>query len=264
MYEQIHGVKFNWERIHGLKLSQKVQTLVNTLREAQTDKADFNKAAWCLATLMAKFCRRFLGTEQYSFQGVLEEIREQRPADPVLIPVLQAGDDMRWPFENEFPRSRTHYVWPKRDETTLEVRWVAQLGDDYAPSADDVIFVLDPMLATGNTACLAIKNLIDNGASEHNIYFCSMFAAPEGVAHVQEEFPLVNLVLVIVDRELDQNGFIRPGVGDFGDRSRLPIGYLPKLFSPTPAEVKATEPVTGESVEAKTDVVEDSKESSPH
>jgi len=268
MYEQIHGTKFNWETIHGLKLSRKVRALLNTLRDRQTDKADFNKAAWALSALMAKFCRRFLGMEQYSFQGVLEEVLEERPADPVLIPVLQAGDDMRWPFENEFPRSRTYYRWPKRDEKTLEVKWVAPPSDDYKPSLEDVIFILDPMLATGNTACLAIQHFINDGASEHNIYYCSLFAAPEGVAHVQEEFPLANLVLVAVDRELDENGFIRPGVGDFGDRSRLPIGYLPQSAAPA-ITAEITESPAGinlpdNSADTPVDVTDQAEDTQPH
>jgi uracil phosphoribosyltransferase len=78
------------------------------------------------------------------------------------------------------------------------------------------VFVVDPMLATGGSASFALDHLKEHGATD--LTFACLVAAPEGVARLQDEHPDVAIVAATLDRELDENAFIRPGLGDAGDR----------------------------------------------
>jgi uracil phosphoribosyltransferase len=80
-----------------------------------------------------------------------------------------------------------------------------------------VIFI-DPMIATGGSACLTINRLIESGALEENIVVVGVIGATEGIERLRTEFPKINIVISEIDLELNETKFIVPGLGDFGDR----------------------------------------------
>ena len=134
--------------------------------------------------------------------------------DVVVVPVLRAGLGMADGFVRFVPEARVGHLGMYRDEKTH------QPVDYYAniPNAVEtgVVFVVDPMLATGGSAAGAIAHLKKRGASR--LRFVCLVAAPEGVDHLAAEHPDVDVFTATLDRELDANAYIRPGLGDAGDR----------------------------------------------
>jgi uracil phosphoribosyltransferase len=133
----------------------------------------------------------------------------------ILIPVLRSGLSMVDAFTEMIPDAKVGHIGLQRDEKTL------QPVDYYYKTPKNLetaqVLVLDPMLATGGSATAAISSLKKRGAC--NIYFVSLIAAPEGVAKLQKVHPDVKIFTAALDRELNDSGFILPGLGDAGDRT---------------------------------------------
>ena len=103
-----------------------------------------------------------------------------------------------------------------RDETTLKPHeYFVKLPEDIA---ERQLFIVDPMLATGGSAVMAIDALKKRGAKETAMKFVSLVAAPEGVKAIQEAFPDVDIFTAALDDHLNEDGYIVPGLGDAGDR----------------------------------------------
>jgi len=112
------------------------------------------------------------------------------------------------------PGARVGFIGLYRDEETLEaVEYFVKLPADLAER--DAI-VLDPMLATGNSSVAAIAKVKAAGA--RSVILVSIVAAPQGIDRVHDEYPDVHVVCAAIDRGLNENGFIVPGLGDAGDR----------------------------------------------
>ena len=128
--------------------------------------------------------------------------------------ILRAGLHMADGILNLIPNAKVGHIGLYRDEETLEpVEYFCKLPTD---AADREIFVVDPMLATGGSAISAIKQLKARGITK--IHFLCLIAAPEGVKHLQEAHPDVDIFVGALDERLDENGYILPGLGDAGDR----------------------------------------------
>ena len=132
----------------------------------------------------------------------------------VIVPILRAGLGMVQGIERLVPEARIGHIGMYRDETTFEaVPYFYKMPD---VSKDSEIIVVDPMLATGVSANDAIKKLKEDGFK--NIRMVALVAAPEGVKALEDENPDVTLYLAALDEKLDENKYIRPGLGDAGDR----------------------------------------------
>jgi uracil phosphoribosyltransferase len=117
-------------------------------------------------------------------------------------------------FVRYVPEARVGHLGMQRDEETYEpVDYYSNMPDGLDSAH---IFVVDPMLATGGSATFAIHHLKEHGGNDFT--FACLVAAPEGVAQLHREHPDVGIVAATLDRELDDNAFIRPGLGDAGDR----------------------------------------------
>ena len=131
-----------------------------------------------------------------------------------LVPIIRAGIGMVDAAADMIPSSEVWHLGMYRDEVThTPVSYYNKLPKE---NPDDLIVVLDPMLATGGSAKDAITVLKDWGAKW--IKFVGIIAAPEGVQALQEAHPDVEIYIARLDRELDENRYIRPGLGDAGDR----------------------------------------------
>jgi uracil phosphoribosyltransferase len=131
-----------------------------------------------------------------------------------LAPILRAGVGFLDGMLALVPSARVAHIGLYRDPKTLQaVEYYFKAPQDLS---DRMVVLMDPMLATGNSACAAATLLKTRGA--HDIRFVCLLAAPEGVAHFQEQHPDVPIWTAAVDEKLNDHGYILPGLGDAGDR----------------------------------------------
>jgi len=131
-----------------------------------------------------------------------------------LVSILRAGNGLLDGMLELMPGARVGFVGLYRDEETLKpVQYYCKLPDQLG---ERLVIAVDPMLATGNSSAAAIDLLKQAGAT--NIRFLCLLAAPEGVARMKEAHPDVPIVTAALDRQLNEKGYIMPGLGDAGDR----------------------------------------------
>lgn len=192
------------------------QDALTVLREARTACADFRAALGRIALLLAAAATARLALAPASIATPLEAMDAPRLTGPLpcLVPVLRAGLGLLDGFLALMPGAPVAHFGAYRDHATLKtIEYSFAAPSDLAGRA---AIVLDPMLATGNTASAACARLKAAGASE--ISLASVLASPEGLARLAAAHPGVTVVTVAVDRGLDDRGYIRPGLGDAGDR----------------------------------------------
>ena len=133
----------------------------------------------------------------------------------VIVPILRAGIGMADGLLQLVPSARVGHIGLYRDPKTLKpVEYLVKL-----PPVDDRLFILvDPMLATGNSAAAAVDTLKKNGVPENKIIFLALVAAPEGVRVFTGLHPDVPVYVASLDEKLNDHGYILPGLGDAGDR----------------------------------------------
>jgi uracil phosphoribosyltransferase len=186
------------------------------LRDVNTSKKQFKELVDELAMLMAYEATKDLPLETCEIDTPLERTVAERVRGKKLtvVPILRAGLGMVDGLLRLMPSVRVGHIGLYRDhETLLPVDYYFKIPSD--PEERDFI-LLDPMLATGGSAAAAISSLKKRGASR--IRFMCLVAAPEGVRTLLQAHPDVHVYCAALDRELDENGYIRPGLGDAGDR----------------------------------------------
>ncbi len=190
------------------------QQLLTRLRDASTPPPFFASTLALLSYFIAHSASRYLPTEPVSVVTPLETTTGVALSrHVVLIPILRAGLGLMEGFLTLFPQAAVGHIGLARDEKTLLPRTYLE---KLPPLKNRTIFLLDPMLATGGSATQALGKLKAAGA-EH-IILASVIAAPEGVTRVQRDHPDVPIVTVSLDRQLNEIGYILPGLGDAGDR----------------------------------------------
>ena len=133
---------------------------------------------------------------------------------PIFAPVLRAGIGFLDGMLTLLPEAGVAHIGVYRDHKTLEAHeYYFKAPEDLA---ERLVILLDPMLATGNSAVAALDRLKARGATR--IRFICLLAAPEGIRHVRQAHPDVAIWTAAIDDKLDENGYIRPGLGDAGDR----------------------------------------------
>lgn len=131
-----------------------------------------------------------------------------------LVSILRAGDGIIEGMLDLLPSARVGHIGLYRDpETLVAVEYYLKVPADIA---ERKAIVVDPMLATGNSAVAAVQRLKDTGAV--NITFVCLLAAPEGLANFEEAHPDVPVFTAAIDKRLNEHGYIVPGLGDAGDR----------------------------------------------
>jgi uracil phosphoribosyltransferase len=192
-----------------------VQSDLARLRDRSTGSEDFRILMRRISLLMAYEVTRSLKTERIRLKTPLEPTGGIRIRDGVaLIPILRAGLGMIEGFLEVLPDAKVGHIGIYRNEETLRpVDYYLKLPP---LNKGMVTILLDPMLATGGSACAAIGYLRSRGAKD--IVLAGIVAAPRGVQAVHEAHPAVRLFTCAVDRKLNANGYILPGLGDAGDR----------------------------------------------
>lgn len=186
------------------------------LRAAETSPAAFAALARQIAALMAWPATSTLATREQAITTPMEPMTARVLARPIaLVPILRAGLAMLDGVRDLLPEARVGHIGLYRDHDTL--RAIPYYFKVPEPIADHDVLVLDPMLATGGSAVEALRELKAAGAVR--LTFCCLVAAPEGIARLHAEHPDVPIVAAALDRELNANGYILPGLGDAGDRT---------------------------------------------
>jgi uracil phosphoribosyltransferase len=192
-----------------------LRRLLSILRDRTTPHRVFRETLDDAATILAYEAMRGLRTTELEVQTPLEPAQGVRLADEiVLVAILRAGLGLIDGFLRLVPDARVGHLGMYRDEEAL--RPVGYYENVPSGVENAEVFVVDPMLATGGSSTQAIARLKRAGA--RRITFVCLVAAPEGVTALRTAHPEVPILTAALDRELDGNGYIRPGLGDAGDR----------------------------------------------
>lgn len=193
-----------------------IQHKLTLLRDRHTGTRDFKALVHEVSMLLAYEATKDLPLEDVGVETPLEKTTGAHLAGKklALVPILRAGLGMVDGITQMVPHARVGHIGVYRDEETLEpVDYYFKIPG----SEDDRLFlVLDPMLATGGSAVQAMRALKDAGATR--IRLVCLVAAPPGVRRMLETHPDVPIYAAALDRDLDERGYIRPGLGDAGDR----------------------------------------------
>ena len=187
------------------------------LRDEKTSMKEFRELVEEITTLMTfESLKSGVPTTEIEVTTPLETCKQTvvRDNSIVIIPILRAGLGMVNGVHVLFPSARVGHIGMYRDEETLEPQsYYCKLPEGIE---DSLVLLVDPMLATGGSACDAIQLLKDKGCK--HIKFMAIIGAPEGVSKVAEAHPDVDIYVSTLDRCLNENGYILPGLGDAGDR----------------------------------------------
>jgi len=185
------------------------------LRDQATPHGDFRRALQEASAILAIEATRDLPTVEREVVTPLETTSGRRlEAEITIVPVLRAGLGMVDGFLRLLADARVGHLGLQRDEDTLEPSGYYERVPAALPESH--VFLLDPMLATGGSAVAALSRLKANGA--RRLRLICLVAAPEGVEAVREAHPDVPILTAALDERLDDRGYIRPGLGDAGDR----------------------------------------------
>ncbi|MEQ9763082.1 uracil phosphoribosyltransferase [Streptococcus jiangjianxini] len=193
-----------------------IQHKLSILRRSTTPTKDFRELVDEIAMLMGYEVSRDLPLEDVEIETpVTTTIQKQLAGKKLaIVPILRAGIGMVDGLLSLVPAAKVGHIGMYRDEETLEpVEYLVKLPEDIDQRQ---IFVVDPMLATGGSAILAVDSLKKRGAT--NIRFVCLVAAPEGVEKLQAAHPDVDIYAASLDEKLNEHGYIVPGLGDAGDR----------------------------------------------
>ncbi|AQY50017.1 uracil phosphoribosyltransferase [Listeria weihenstephanensis FSL R9-0317] len=193
-----------------------VQHKLTIIRDKDTGTKAFRELVNEVATLMAYEITRDVELEDTFVETPLQRTPAKTIAGKKLgvVPILRAGLGMADGILTLIPAAKVGHVGLYRDHDTLEpVEYFVKLPSDVE---ERLFIVVDPMLATGGSAIMAIDCLKKRGAN--NMKFMCLVAAPEGIKALQEAHPDVDIYVAGLDEKLDEHGYIIPGLGDAGDR----------------------------------------------
>jgi uracil phosphoribosyltransferase len=193
-----------------------VQHKLSLMRDKSTSTKSFRQLMHEIATLLCYEVTRDLSLELYDIETPMMPMRAQRLSGKKLVfaPILRAGLGFIDGMLDLVPSARVSHVGLYREPTSLvAVEYYFKAPSDLS---ERLVIVVDPMLATGNTAVAAADRLKEHGASE--IRFVSLLATPVGIANLHAYHPEVHIWTAAVDAELNDHGYILPGLGDAGDR----------------------------------------------
>jgi len=188
---------------------------MTVLRAAETSRTSFRAAMAEAAAMLAYEATRGLPQQEVDVETPLETTTGKVVARPIMVvAVLRAGLGMVEGFLRLVPDAAVGHLGMRRNEQTLR-------PDGYYESlpegvGESVVFVVDPMLATGGSASAALTRLREVGATD--LRLVALLAAPEGIAAVRAIEPDIPITVAALDRGLNERGFIQPGLGDAGDR----------------------------------------------
>lgn len=193
-----------------------VQHKLTLMRDKTTSTGSFRQLLREISALLAYEVTRDLELTTRSIETPMQQMDAPvlKGKKLALVSILRAGNGLLDGVLELIPSARVGFIGLYRDEVTLKpVQYYCKLPEGLE---DRLVIVVDPMLATGNSSAAAVDLLKAAGAT--NILFLCLLAAPEGVARMKEAHPDVPIVTASLDKRLNEQGYILPGLGDAGDR----------------------------------------------
>lgn len=193
-----------------------IQHKIGWIRRTSTGSKDFRSMVSEIAMLMCYEATRDLELKDIEIETPIctTTVKELKGKKLAVVPILRAGLGMVDGMLSMIPAAKVGHIGLYRDPDTLEpVEYYCKLPED---CCEREVFVVDPMLATGGSSAAAIQMLKDKGVK--NIRFLCIIAAPEGVEHMKQAHPDVDIYIGALDEQLNEHGYIVPGLGDAGDR----------------------------------------------
>ncbi|MFO0426468.1 MAG: uracil phosphoribosyltransferase [Planctomyces sp.] len=202
------------KRVHELRHSLALDHL-SRVRDVATSSPEFRRHIRILSTLLAAEVTRDLPLAEGQVRTPLEvTLRHELAVRVAIVPILRAGLGMVDPLTDLIPDAEVWHLGLYRDEATAQpVHYYDKLPPGNPP---DVAIIVDPMLATGGSALMAVNAL--RGWGVPRISVVSVISTPEGIARLTEADPELQVFTVSVDRGLNERHYIVPGLGDAGDR----------------------------------------------
>jgi uracil phosphoribosyltransferase len=193
------------------------ESLLTILRDKNTKRETFRKTTKKLASIMAAEAAKKLKQKRVAIKTPLSSSSGFKTSQNiVLVPILRSGISLLEPFLYYFCNAKIGFLGIKRDEKTF----IPHLYYENLPNfkKEDLVLILDPMIATGGSLNLAIENLINKNANEKNIVISGFIASSEGIKNIKKNYKNIFMEVVAIDKKLNSSKCIVPGLGDFGDR----------------------------------------------
>lgn len=185
------------------------------IRSKETGTKEFRESLSELTTLITYEITRDLKTKEVTIETPIKKMKTRVIAESiVIVPILRAGLGMVDGIQGVIPTAKIGHIGIYRDEKTLKPH---RYYDKFPPEIEKAhVFLLDPMLATANTAIEAVNILKELGVT--NIKYVGIVGCPFGVENFHKHHPDVDIHLAALDEKLNDKGYIVPGLGDCGDR----------------------------------------------
>ncbi|OCH90732.1 armadillo/beta-catenin/plakoglobin [Obba rivulosa] len=204
------------EKVHVLA-HPLVNSTLSKLRQTTTTAKEFREGIHDISLVLAIEASRELEEETFSGQTPVGPFTGSRIKPKIgLTPVLRAGLGMTDALLSLFPTAPVYHLGIFREKVTLQpVEYYSKLP---TVTTVDMVFLLDPLIATGGTACAALNMVLDWGIPLTHIKLLCVLASQEGLNRVRSEYPGLEVWVAAVDSKLTSNGLVSPGLGDTGDR----------------------------------------------
>jgi uracil phosphoribosyltransferase len=206
------------KQAHLLPQTNQLRALHTVIRAKDARHEDFVFTSRRIIRLLVEAALDLLPFEDHGVETPVGEIYPGlRASSPVCgVSVVRAGDSMEGGLREVVPSAPIGKILIQRDKVTKLPRlYYSALPKDIERRS---VLLLDPMLATGGSALMAIQVLLDAGVAERNIVFVNLLSSPEGITAVYERHPALTILTSSIEQRLNENAFMIPGIGDFGDR----------------------------------------------
>jgi uracil phosphoribosyltransferase len=204
--------------VHLLPQTKQLRALHTIIRDRHASRENFVLNAGRIIRQLVEAGLELLPFEPYEVQTpVGRTYHGLRTTSQICgVSIARAGESIEVELRAILPAIRIGKILIQRDKLTKLPRlYYSALPADIAHRH---VLLLDPMLATGGTALAAIEVLLDKGVSEEHLVFVNLLSAPEGITAVRERYPSVRMVTSSIEEKLNENAYMQPGIGDFGDR----------------------------------------------
>ena len=192
-----------------------IEHKLTIMRNKETGTKEFRQNLDEIAMLMAYEVTKGLPLKNIEIVTPICPMTGKQLVRPIiLVPILRAGLGLVEGFKTIIPTAKVGHIGMARNEETLEPEEYYAKFPVCLDEAD--VIVVDPMLATGGSACAALQNIKKRGAKY--IKLACLVAAPEGIEMIEKNHPDVDLIVAALDEKLNEKGYIVPGLGDAGDR----------------------------------------------
>lgn len=201
-----------------IQQSKYERALMTQIRDKTSTTEKFREAANRLTELLVHRVVEHLPSYQVTIETPLESYQGEKLKGRIeFVSIMRSGDALLHTFSQHFPESVISKILVQRNEETAEpVFKYMKLSPTIAKCP--TVVITEPMIATGGTLTLVINLLKEKGVQEKNIIIAAVLAAPEGLAILNDKFPEIKVVVIAIDEKLNENKFIVPGLGDFGNR----------------------------------------------